>query len=705
MRANLGLVVFAIALVAAALYGNYDAIDPSAIQDTAALPTPRIDGNVIGQTLRSRYPSLSAIQVRFTFPIEPSAPPGGRITLHLRASPSAEGDLAAAPIPLDQIQNNDFSRFSFPPIANSLDQNYYFFFDITPGAGPFMLWSSGEDAYSDGSLYVNNSPTPRDLSFRAYYAPDLGMLARSLDDTLARYGASAIILACFFLLLFYAVLRAAPILYQLSGMLALLAAIVVALLQIRDLPAPLWVDSLSHAQYVQFILSNARLPAESFYHLGFHVLTAVISRLFDLSIPKALLLTGQSSWVLVGIAMFSFGRRISNSALSGLVSAACVWFLSPTPLYFITWGRYPLVLGSALLPLALQCAIDLIQQRNARTLILAALTFGALAFAQIRLVAFYGVFLAIYAAVVTRREQTSERSPITTLRAPITTLLILSISFLIIPLLWLGYLFSHGVTPQSIFAQNQTAPSIDLQTALDVLQTHHGIMFFVLAAVSAILGVARRARVTLLMLGWLAGMAAVALTLRAPIFGELVPLSLVPLMAFLPAAILIGDAAQFAFERLQARDRIVPAAAGVALIVIVSFLGARDMINLANPATVLFTRADENAMKWIGANVPPHSKFLVNSFNWVGATYVPSDGGGWIPYFTGNPVEYLGADNGDSQSNLVQWMIARKPNYVYLGTRAGTLSAVELFAHPELFSLVYNDSGINIFRIKTGTGQ
>lgn len=731
MRANLGLIIATIVLVAAtALTGNDAAIDPSAIQDTAALPTPPLDVNVVGQTFRSRYPFLSAIQVRFTVPVETAPPGDALVRLHLRASPTAGSDLATASIPFDQIHNNEFSKFTFASLADSEDKTYYFFFDLTRNAGAFALWSSGQDAYSNGALYINNSVTPRDLSFRAYYSPDPGMLGRALGDEIARFGASAIILALIFLFTFYFLLRATPssLHIRIAGTLALLAALIIAFLQIRDLPAPLWVDSFMHAQYVHSILSNARLPTENFYHLGFHTLAAIISRTFDLSVPESLLLTGQFSWVLVGIAVFFYSRKISNSVVAGLVSAICVWFLSPTPVYFITWGRYPLVLGSALLPLALFCALHLFERRNARHIIFAALAFAALAFTQVRLLAFYFAFLVIYGALSFRQGNANEKhlhqsqtpeaqrggtgralpvTPLFTFRLPITNLFILWTSFLIIPALWLIYLFSHGVTPQSILAQNQAAPSIDLQTALDVLQTHHGIEFFILAAISAILGLVRRSRVTFLMVGWLAALAALALTLSTPILGELVPLSLVALMAFLPAAVLIGDAAQFAYERWRAPNRIVHAAVWIALVGCISLLAARDMINIANPTTILFTRADEDAMGWIRAHVPPQSTFLVNSFNWVGTTYVPSDGGGWIPYFSDNSIVYLdgSASQIDSESARMQWIAGQKLDYVYLGTRAGTLSAAELFSHSEIFSLVYYDSGIRIFRIKPRTGE
>ncbi len=126
------------------------------------------------------------------------------------------------------------------------------------------------------------------------------------------------------------------------------------------------------------------------------------------------------------------------------------------------------------------------------------------------------------------------------------------------------------------------------------------------------------------------------------------------------------------------------------------------MVSIANPATILFTRADDNAIRWINANVPPQSKFLVNSFNWYGTAFTPSDGGGWIPYFTDNSAEYLDASamKGDSESILLRWIESHEINYAYVGTRAGILRPSDFLAHPERFELIYNKEGVRIFQIR-----
>lgn len=746
VRATLSLLLCAFCLIAVtALTGSSDAVDPLNIQDQLAISSGELTAHAIGQTFTFHLPRLHTIQVAWIVSTDFQFQRDARVTLHLRTNPNDTRDLAFTSIPLGEIQNNSFSEFTFSPLSDSKDKTYYFFFTLPRDAitrGSFALWSSADDSYPEGTLQVNGAPTDRDLAFRAYYAPDLGMLADALARTLAQFGASMFFAVAVLLGTLWVATRHSPRIFSLALALGGLLAFVVALLQIRDLGAPLWVDSFTHAQHVQFILEHARLPTENFYHLGYHIITALAARLFDLSIPQALLLAGQFIWVLVGAAVFVLSRKISGGALAGLVAALCIWFLSPTPVYFITWGRYPLVLGAAILPVAMLCAIQLIDAPHAsrRSILLTAISFAALAFSQIRLTAFYAAFVAIYFLVrnLTPRvmglglrfclylppvreegdggshstkhlgihksnEHLLETTrPFASLRV---TIAIFVAFILLVAFLWLGALWANGLGFEKIIAQNKSQPSIDLSTAMDVAVAHHGPELWFLAALAVVVGIARRSHVTFLMLGWF--IAVGIITLFPPVIGELVPPSLVVLMVFLPAALVVGDAAQLAYERWSAPNRIVRAVAWAVTLVSISLIGAQDMVSVANPATILFTPADENAMQWIKVNVPVHSRFLVNSFNWVGPAFVPSDGGGWIPYFTDNSTEYIKASamKSASESTLLRWIESQKINYIYLGTRAGILYSTDFLSQPERFALIYNREGVRIFRAKAGTGN
>ncbi len=526
------------------------------------------------------------------------------------------------------------------------------------------------------------------------------------------------------------------------GILALVS-LAADLIQIDDLSVPLWIDSYSHAFSIRNVIEHGQLPAVTFYHLGYHVATALLCQLAGLSIPEAMLLMGPLLIAQTGVAVFVLSRRLSGSALAGLVAAVAVWFLSPTPAYFVTWGRYPLLLGGVLLPLALFYAIEWIDEPrpDARTLLLAALTFGGLACAQMRLTVVYAVLTLMYAALLSRRMRLRRRlvriAPVAAAGGCL---------FVVLFLLW----FVRGVSLQSMLAENMAAPVIDLATAISVARSHDGMLVAALAALGIIVGLLRRRRLVAVVVGWYVALFLFALIPYSTVTGRLISPDLVILTAYLPAALVIGDAVQAvaavlaAWSRSTASGRDVPperlytgqgtgrigdgaldelrsqpppreprldtgmrrawleTGAGVVLAV-VAVLGARELLSIVNPATVLYTGADERAMTFIRQQTAPDSVFLVNSFQWYASTWVPSDGGAWIPYETGRPVAPLDADmvrGEQAPEALPSWIAARGVGYVYLGRRAGALARADFACRPDRYALVYRQEGIDIFRVE-----
>ncbi|MBI4787815.1 MAG: hypothetical protein HY782_12285 [Chloroflexi bacterium] len=730
-----------------ALTGHSDAIDPRTIQDNAAVPVFASAGpGVVGQTFVSHYPRLHAIQVRWIVPADFVSSPRATITLHLRENPAASTDLAAAIIGLDEVRNNAFSKFVFAPIQNSRARSLYFLLDLGEVESDALgFWSSAGDDYPDGQLFLNGVAADRDLVFRAYYEPDAPLVLGALQDAFARFGwglavalfvfvviglaviwigdlpliaaatlamgAGLAILSALSLLLlflpmpgtlaisatlgvvlivalaraFFAVKRASVRFDWLAAMLgavALLAAMV-GLAQIRDLPVPLWIDSGTHAESIRHLLEQGRLPASQFYHMGFQAATAALVRLAGLAIPQAMLLMGPLLIVQTGLSVFALSRRLSASALAGLVAAAGIWFLSPTPSYFTTWGRYPLLLGGALLPLALFFAVEWLDapRFDARRFSLALVTFGGLAFAHVRLTVFYIVFVVVYALLCSTQHQRGRRLARVGLVGAIG---------LLFGILWLALLTLRGLSWQVIL-QGPTAPiPIDISTATAVVLSHHGPVFYLLAALAAVVAIVRRTRVARVALAWYASLGLISLS---PLNRALITADLVILMGYLPAALIIGDAAHHLTEWMKSAAARIIWAAAIAITVI---LGARDVVSVVNPATVLFTDADAAAITWIRANTRADAKFLVNSFLWTDKDFVPSDGGMWIPYSAGRSIDYAHS----SQPNVEQEIAGRGIDYIYLGRRAGVLTRADFACQPDRYMLVYREDGIDIYRVK-----
>lgn len=693
--------IFALSLIfLTAFTGNSDAIDVWNVQDTLTLPTGNLDANhAIGQTFRAHDNRLHAIQVSWVASKEIDVDPAGEITLHLRPSMTDTIDLVTASLATVDVRNAEYSKFTFAPIEHSAGQNFYFFLDATKAGvhnGSLSLWASGEDVYPDGQLHIAEKAINQDLAFRAFYEPDVLQLWQALGDSIQKYLRTLIftVLVVFLpeLVLLFAIKPRqidAPII---ALLILAVVALGVALLQIRDVAAPLWVDSPPHAAYIRSIVQQAQIPLDRFYHLGYHVVVAFVVRLSGVPIPDAMLMVGQLLLVQTGLSVFLLSRKLTGSSVAGLASAVAVWFLSPTPAYFVTWGRYPLLLGCALLPIAFLAAISLIECEHLElwTFLFAALTFAALAFSQVRLIVLYFAFVAVYAInfwLVHRRDAIGRRL--------LSRFLLLGSVVITFGLLWLVALMARGSTIQSILALNAVAPVIDLGTAQAVMFSHHGIELLVLAVVGIMVSLARRTFFATIVSSWYIGVALIAFASQMIGGRPYLEPALVVLMGFLPIALFVGELAKFASSKLSIKPAV-----GIALISLIGIAGIRDMVNVVNPATVLFFDADRNAMEWIKSNTPPDAKFLVNSYAWFDSTFVPSDGGVWIPIDTGRAIDFLSANRSD---DVTQWMSERKIDFVYLGCRAGILTKSDFNFQPESFNVIYNRDGVQIFQLRTKT--
>lgn len=752
-------------LILVAFTGNADVIDPLNIQDNVAVPAGELSGsNTIGQTFVFHFPCLDAIQVRGVV-LHSLPSTQDRIVLHLRRAKDSP-DIAVASFPLSEFHNNDFIKFTFPPIQDSQDQTFYFLIDasealFSPGA--ISLWASSEDDYPDGAMYLNGSETDRDLAFRAYYQPDGPLLIQSSVQVIEKYSpllvfilvfmfvpgslflwfagwqsrfdliemialAGGVSLAFISAVAFFALVLGIPVsgfvgvlglpillsgvvffrrsrtpsaetshhasqfVSRLLGLFALISTIT-GLLQIQNLPVPLWVDSPTHATYIQAIVEQGHLPLTTLYHLGYDSIAAVIAQMSGFSIPAVMLVFGQLLITQTGLGMFLFVKRLSGSAVAGLASAVCVWFLSPTPTYFMTWGRYSLLCGVAILPIALLLVMEWLEQSrvNMPTISLAIISCVGMTFAHIRLIAFYLVFVAIY---LTWRMWSNASRRQMAVRAGLVV-----VAAFVFGIFWLGALLANNVSWQQILTQNSGATMIDSGTAFAVASVNHGMLVGALAVMGLIIALIRRSQGALTVLVWFVVLCAISM-LPANINGEAFAPSFVILLTFVPSAFLNGELADWIYTRLasQSANRFVLGGALIA----VSILGARDMLSIVNPSTILFSAADEQAMTWIDKHTSVDAKFLVDSFDWFNGSYVPVNGGTWIPVLTHRSIDFLGSSSLPSPSDakaIARWLDERQVAYIYLGWRSGILTKKDFACRPDLYTPLYDQAGIAIFAV------
>jgi len=743
---NVGLILLI------ALTGNADAIDFSNIQDNAAVPAGDLSGaSTIGQTFVFHYPDLHSIHVRWIASSDLAHTNDSRVILHLRRADETI-DLVTASLPLSELHHNDFAKFSFPPIADSQNRSFHFFVDVSQATitrGTISIWASGEDIYPDGTLWLNDVQTDRDLAFRAYYQPDavtlietalrllvvnlgtlvivivtpalLGLallsITRQSGETfietfvpanglgLALLSAYALLVLQFGLATIWLVIVG---LFLLAGSIwlaqrsiklprynstqSILIALAIlsmgtGLLQVRDLPVPLWVDSPAHASLVAAILQFDRQTLGNFYHMGFHSVVAWFAQSSGIAIPTLMLVFGQWLITLAGLSLFALSKKLTGSDVAGIASAVCIWFLSPTPAYFITWGRYPLLLGVALMPLAILFALEFIEHEkfDAGLFFLSALACVGMTFAHLRLTVPYATFIVIYLLVHTRHPNAIRRAAF------------ILISSILSGVAWFTTFLLSGKSLQDILAQNAAGVDmVDVSTAIAVSLTQHGGFVWVIAAIGALVLVWSRRRNGLVIVGWSIVTFAVA---YAPFTRSFITPSFLILLGFMPASLLIGE-----FVRVISSQRAIV----FTTLIAISLVGAYSMQTIVNPATVLFTTADQKAMAWLKQNTPNNARILANSFAWFGDNYQPADGGIWLAQQTGRPTVFLDAGSESlraSPDKLARWIEAQHITYIYLGRRAGILDKTQFVCQPEKYTPLYYQDGITIFGVRPGIDQ
>jgi hypothetical protein len=122
-------------------------------------------------------------------------------------------------------------------------------------------------------------------------------------------------------------------------------------------------------------------------------------------------------------------------------------------------------------------------------------------------------------------------------------------------------------------------------------------------------------------------------------------------------------------------------------------IGMDNIIGIVNPITILSGPDDQPAYAWIQANTLPDSVFLVPSVEWS-SLYLPSDGGGWIPAFTGRRI--ITPASQTDYADLPSFMAEHPSNYLYLGQGTGAAGQSVLRNLQNQCTLVYQVGEVKI---------
>jgi hypothetical protein len=500
---------------------------------------------------------------------------------------------------------------------------------------------------------------------------------------------------------------------------------------VRDLVLPVWVDSLHHVLIVRLLLENGGLPADLqpylpvpfYYHYSFHVMAALQAWLAHLPAEQAVLVLGQVLNACISLSVYRLGKALWQDWRRALLAAVLVGFGTQMPAYYATWGRYTLLTGLVLLPLAMAEALDLDRRgaSTARLVNLALLTAGVLLahyFASLLLALFF-VILAAFRFVRDWREG----APL--LSSRVLPLAVAVLSGLLIALPWLARAWGYsqavaeiGIVPPSSQAVEQRYFPEYGAYLWQLAGPRRSHLVLVLASLGLLLAAWRRETRPFAL--W--SLLLVLISLPWGVYFAPFRPDHAVIVLFLPAALLLSDLSITAGDWLFQRERrfawagVFALAAGVLALLC---WGLWDTRSILNDSTILATEADLAAVRWIESHTPPGARFFNNITHWLSGTYRGVDGGWWITPLTGRstllPVALYAAGEREyalSVNRMAErasqmegcsiefWQLLQEQelDYVYTSEGRGSVQPEDLEACPGLEE-VYQHDGVFIFRV------
>lgn len=511
-----------------------------------------------------------------------------------------------------------------------------------------------------------------------------------------------------------------------------LGSLAVRLIMVRDLATPAWVDSVHHALITRLILENGSFPATylpfwdinpAAYHPGFHSIAATFTCLSNLDLSHSLLFLGQVLNALSVFSVYLFTTSLTHSSKAGLFAALITGFLTPMPAYYTSWGRYTELSGLLCLPVILAitqlCMGEKTPKRCSWIILLGGITAGGLFMIHYRVIVFLaGLIISYLIFYFVGKREDFQIKPGRFL-AYVIAIAVLGIAS-VFP--WILQTLKSTVLPMVNTPITTSVPFFQ-DFSWSYLTSALGKQSLVLAGLGLLWGMIKLRKFTFILILWIVILFFLGNMASLRIYGGgLISTSSVEIMLFIPISIFGGyfiDQILVSWKDLIPKQLIRPSLIFLLFLSgVIAFLGAKQLVGILNPITILSRNADLPAIKWVSEHIPQNETIVINPFAWGYGLYGGGDGGFWISPLSGRvtlppPVLYgLGSESNKiiQQSQQVitlspdpsafwEFLNSQRLNYVYVGAKGGVIPPEKL-ASSGLFTLIYHQDGVWIFSVK-----
>lgn len=409
--------------------------------------------------------------------------------------------------------------------------------------------------------------------------------------------------------------------------------------QARVLALPAWVDSVHHAFLTRLILEQGGIPLDLlpwipgpfYYHFGFHTSAAVMAAISGLTPDRAILVFGQILSAASALSVYRLSMAIRPDRRRALLAMALAGFVAQMPAYYLAWGRYTLLAGMVLLPLAMAEAIALARDRSGASggrgtagIRLALLTAGVLVTHYLT-----GVLLALFLVIlgIGLLWKRVRRGAFVRLALAVGVGTAAALPWLIPMLRYssgsigVDVVSSNAAVTETYFAEY----AVYIWKLLGPLRNYLLLGAGLLAGLAAL---ARRGPLRVFAVwGIILGLQTLPWGLRIAPFRP----DHLAIVLFLPATVLAADGSARVAEWIRRRRPALRPRfflAGAALGCCVA--GIWQTRTIVPAATILADSDDRTAVIWAGDHTPADSVFLINTAPWQNGLYRGVDGGWWL---------------------------------------------------------------------------
>lgn len=482
-------------------------------------------------------------------------------------------------------------------------------------------------------------------------------------------------------------------------------ALVWRLWQAGNLVLPNWVDPQHHALIVRKMIEYGGLPATLepylpgpfYYHYSFHLLTALFSVVSGLDPAQSMLIFGQIVSALLSLSLYSLVMAMGKDRRIAVLAALFSLFVTRMPGYYLSWGRYTLMIGLLLLLATMAEAWRVLwrgQYSLGSMVCLTLMVFGTLIshYLTALLLGIFFILVLITWIFDSARQRFWNWGTLLSIGLPAVLGLLFSARW---------YYRVLAYTP-AFAGRSLSIPTTGLQWNSELWGY---IKYLIGPQVGWVLGA-----LALLTLLWVllhkdwstfAFWSLLVIFFSLPIGLQLLSFrsDIIALVLFVPASLLgaVGLSALSRFVESLIRSicwKLVYRACVAVLLLGLLVWGGIQNGHAINPSTVLVTDADRAALIWINEHLPEDARFLVNTTGWGYGLYRGVDGGGWILPFTGRwstaPTTFY-PYGADAETSALWTDYAR---------RASNLKTCDAD-----FNSLLDDAGLNYIYLRAGVGS